>query len=255
MVRRAAVGHRGRVQDLRRVVQGPEHLAEVQEAARGGGEYSHRREFRRGGRLSADERQTSEPRLPSEVWVLITANVVIALGYGVVAPVLPQYARNFGVSISAATFVITAFAADAAVFRAGQRLLVQRLGERRVYREWLLIVAVSTGACAFAQTYWQLLLFRSLGGFGSTMFFVSSLGLMIRISPDGRPRSGRGHVLQRVPGRLGRRPGDGQPDRRSGSGRAVPDLRRRTADRRGGGVRQPAAFASGGAGASRPNRR
>ena len=51
-----------------------------------------------------------KPKLPSEVWVLITANVVIALGYGVVAPVLPQYARNFGVSISAATFVITAFA-------------------------------------------------------------------------------------------------------------------------------------------------
>ena len=50
-----------------------------------------------------------KPKLPGEVWVLITANVVIALGYGVVAPVLPQYARNFGVSISAATFVITAF--------------------------------------------------------------------------------------------------------------------------------------------------
>ena len=44
-------------------------------------------------------------------------------------------------------------------------------------------MAVSTGACAFAHTYWELLLFRSLGGIGSTMFFVSALGLMIRISP------------------------------------------------------------------------
>src|SRR3712207_7248620 len=43
-------------------------------------------------------------------WVLVAANVVVALGYGVVAPVLPQYARHFGVSIAAATFVITAFA-------------------------------------------------------------------------------------------------------------------------------------------------
>ena len=50
------------------------------------------------------------------------------------------------------------------------------------------IVAVSTGACAFAQTYWQLLLFRSLGGLGSAMFTVSSLGLMIRIRPDARGR-------------------------------------------------------------------
>src|SRR5581483_9792483 len=62
--------------------------------------------------------------------------------------------------------------------------LVQRLGERRIYVTGILIVALSTGACAFAQTYWQLLLFRSLGGIGSTMFFVSSLGLMIRVSPE-----------------------------------------------------------------------
>ncbi|HEV7422949.1 MAG TPA: MFS transporter [Mycobacterium sp.] len=135
--------------------------------------------------------ETDKPkdRLPSEVWVLITANAVIALGYGVVAPVLPQYARNFGVSISAATFVITAFALMRLCAAPASGVLVQRLGERRIYISGLLIVAVSTGACAFAQTYWQLLLFRSLGGLGSAMFTVSSLSLMIRISPaDARGR-------------------------------------------------------------------
>ncbi len=127
---------------------------------------------------------TSKPRLPGEVWILITANAVIALGYGVVSPVLPQYARNFGVTISAATFVITAFALMRLIFAPVSGVLVQRLGERRVYVTGILIVALSTGACAFAQTYWQLLGFRSLGGIGSTMFFVSSLGLMIRVSPE-----------------------------------------------------------------------
>ncbi len=134
--------------------------------------------------VSEDEYQTSEPRLPGEVWILITANFVIALGYGVVSPVLPQYARNFGVTISAATFVITAFAAMRLCFAPVSGLLVQRLGERRVYVTGILIVSLSTGACAFAQNYWQLLVFRSLGGIGSTMFFVSSLGLMIRVSPE-----------------------------------------------------------------------
>ncbi len=138
------------------------------------------------GECTADQ---AKPKLPSEVWVLITANVVIALGYGVVSPVLPQYARDFGVSISAATFVITAFSLMRLVFAPASGLFVQKIGERRVYLSGLLIVAVSTGACAFAQTYWQLLLFRSLGGFGSAMFTVSSLGLMIRISPpDARGR-------------------------------------------------------------------
>jgi MFS family permease len=137
------------------------------------------------GECSAD----AKPKLPREVWVLITANVVVALGYGVVSPVLPQYARDFGVSISAATFVITAFSLMRLVSAPASGLFVQKVGERRVYVSGLLIVAVSTGACAFAQTYWQLLLFRSLGGFGSAMFTVSSLGLMIRISPpDARGR-------------------------------------------------------------------
>ncbi|MBU9764211.1 MFS transporter [Mycobacterium sp. TNTM28] len=128
-------------------------------------------------------------RLPREVWLLVCANVVVALGYGVVAPVLPSYARHFDVSIAAATFVITAFAAMRLVGAPPAGFLVQRLGERRVYISGLLIVAVSTGACAFAETYAQLLLFRSLGGVGSAMFTVSSLGLMIRISPpDARGR-------------------------------------------------------------------
>jgi len=138
---------------------------------------------------AADCPAPEKPKLPSEVWVLITANVVIALGYGVVAPVLPQYARDFGVSISAATFVITAFSLMRLLAAPASGLIIQKLGERRVYLSGLLIVAVSTGACAFAHTYWQLLLFRSLGGFGSAMFTVASLGLTIRISPpDARGR-------------------------------------------------------------------
>jgi len=128
--------------------------------------------------------QQAGHRLPHEVWALIGANAVIALGYGVVAPVLPQLARHFGVSLSAATFVITAFAVMRLCAAPPTGLLIQRLGERQVYIAGVLIVAVSTAACAFAHTYWQLLVYRAIGGIGSTMFFVSALGLMIRMSPE-----------------------------------------------------------------------
>jgi MFS transporter, ACDE family, multidrug resistance protein len=121
--------------------------------------------------------------MPREVWVLTLANMMIALGYGVVAPVLPQYARHFGVGIGAVTVVITAFSLARLCFAPIAGLAVQRLGERRVYICALLTVSLSTGACAFAQTYWQLLLFRAFAGIGSIMFVISSLGLMIRISP------------------------------------------------------------------------
>ncbi|WP_460695517.1 MFS transporter [Nocardia thraciensis] len=124
-------------------------------------------------------------RLPVEIWVLIGAAFIIALGYGLVAPVLPQYARGFGVGVAAASAIVSAFALMRLLFAPVSGRLVQRLGERWVYLGGLLIVAVSTGACALAQGYWQLIVLRALGGIGSTMFTVSSLGLVIRMSPAG----------------------------------------------------------------------
>jgi MFS family permease len=111
------------------------------------------------------------------------------MGYGVMSPILPAYARSFGVGIQAATFVITVFSLARLCFAPVSGQLVQRLGERRIYISGLLVVAVSTAASAFAQTFWQLLVFRALNGIGSTMFFVAALGLMIHISPpDARGR-------------------------------------------------------------------
>jgi MFS transporter, ACDE family, multidrug resistance protein len=124
------------------------------------------------------------PALPSEIWVLISASFVIALGFGIVSPVLPQFATEFGVGVFAASAVISTFAMMRLLFAPASGSLVQKLGERPVYLSGLLIVALSTGACAFAQTYWQLLVFRGLGGIGSTMFSVSALGLLIRMSPN-----------------------------------------------------------------------
>lgn len=129
--------------------------------------------------------RTREAALPREIWILVVASFVIALGFGLVAPALPQFARSFDVGLTAATVVISAFAAMRLLFAPVSGTLVQKLGERPIYITGLLIVALSTGACAFAETYWQLLVFRGLGGIGSTMFTVSALGLLVRIAPPG----------------------------------------------------------------------
>ena len=81
--------------------------------------------------IAQDAAAEAGERLPREIWALIGANAVIALGYGVVAPVLPQLARHFGVSLSAATFVITAFAVMRLCAAPPTGLLIQRPVERR----------------------------------------------------------------------------------------------------------------------------
>ncbi len=122
-------------------------------------------------------------RLPREVWVLVAGNLAIAVGFALVAPALPSFARSFNVSVTAASAVISAFAVARLLFAPVSGRLVSMIGERRVYLTGLGIVAVFTGACAFATAYWQLLAFRTLSGIGSTMFTVSAIGLLIHVTP------------------------------------------------------------------------
>lgn len=122
-------------------------------------------------------------RLPREVWLLVVISFVIAVGYGIVAPALPAFARSFNVSVTAASIVISAFALMRLSFAPVSGKLVSTLGERPVYIAGITVVGLSTGACAFAADYWQLLVLRSLGGIGSTMFTVSAVALLIRLTP------------------------------------------------------------------------
>ncbi|MFF1829784.1 MFS transporter [Paenarthrobacter sp. NPDC058040] len=130
-------------------------------------------------------RQDREP-LPRDIKVMLAAAFLIALGFGLVAPVLPQFATTFDVGATAAAVIVSIFAFMRLVFAPAGGALIGRFGERNVYVTGLLIVAASTAACAFAQDYWQLLIFRGLGGAGSVMFTVAAMGLLIRLAPPER---------------------------------------------------------------------
>lgn len=128
-------------------------------------------------------RPTPRVPVPRDVWVLVAAAFVIAVGFGLVAPVLPQLATSFGVGATAASVIVSAFALARLVLAPAAGSLVDRLGERPVYVSGLLLVAASSAACAFAPDYWTLLAVRGLGGVGSTMFTISASGLMVRLAP------------------------------------------------------------------------
>ena len=127
--------------------------------------------------------QSRQDKLPRDIKVMLAAAFLIALGFGLVAPVLPQFATTFGVGNTEAAVIVAIFALMRLVFAPAGGALIARWGERPTYVAGLLIVAASTAACAFAQGYWQLLLFRGLGGIGSVMFTVASMALVIRLAP------------------------------------------------------------------------
>lgn len=115
--------------------------------------------------------------------MLVAAALAVSLGYGIVAPVLPQFAKSFGVTTTLATVVVSAFAFMRLVFAPVSGALSARFGERSMYMAGIVIVAASSAASAAAQSYWHLLVVRALGGVGSVMFTVAAMSLIIKLSP------------------------------------------------------------------------
>ena len=128
--------------------------------------------------------------LPREVGVLAAIALCVALGFGIVAPAIPVFARTFGVTALLAGAVISVFALMRLITSPGAGALVNRVGERAVLSSGLAIVAVSSLLAGFSQTYVQLLVLRGVGGIGSAMFTISAMALLLRTAgPDQRGRA------------------------------------------------------------------
>ncbi|MFC7403852.1 MFS transporter [Georgenia alba] len=128
--------------------------------------------------------------LPRSVFVLAAISFTVAVGFGVMLPVLPVFAKSFGVDTFAASAVVSAFAFARLVTAPGVGPFVNRVGERPVLVAGVLIVAASSAACALATTYGQFLVFRGLGGIGSAMFTVSGMTLLLNsVPPETRGRA------------------------------------------------------------------
>ena len=128
--------------------------------------------------------------LPREVAILSTVSFLVAIGFGLIIPAIPIFASSFGVSKTAIGLIVSAFA----VMRFSSGLisgkLVDRFGERAVLGFGLFMVSFFTLLTAMSQSYTQLLVFRTLGGLGSSMFSVSAGSLLMRsVSDDVRARA------------------------------------------------------------------
>ena len=121
---------------------------------------------------------------PREVGVLVFASFFVAVGFGIIAPTIPLFAKSFGVNNAQVGSIISAFAFArfASGLIAGK--LVDKFGERLVYTVGISFVSLSSFAAALAQSYEQLLIFRSAGGLGSSMFSVAAGSIILRAAND-----------------------------------------------------------------------
>ena len=157
---------------------------------------------RLGARLGGESQS-----LPREVYVLGLIAFCVAVGFGVLVPVLPVFARSFGVSNFKVGAVISAFALMRLVASPFCGRLITVFGERLVMAVGIYIVAISSGLAGIAHSYEQLLLLRGVGGIGSAMFTVSAFTLLLTSVDAGAARPGRRLLPGRLPDRRDGRPG------------------------------------------------
>ena len=128
--------------------------------------------------------------LPPEVAVLSAIAFCVAIGFGILAPSIPVFARSFGVSALEASAVISGMALTRLLMSPFAGVLANKFGERIVLTTGLFLVSLTSFAAGLSQTYWQLLFWRGITGVGSAMFTVSAMALLLRVSkPDQRGRA------------------------------------------------------------------
>src|SRR6478672_5796239 len=128
--------------------------------------------------------------LPPEVAILSAVAFTVALGFGIVAPAIPAFARQFGVSVAAAAGVISVFALMRVVGALPSGRLVDRFGEPGVMAAGIAVVAVSSILAGFSDSFTELVVLRGSGGVGSAMFSISAQALLLGTVPgDQRGRA------------------------------------------------------------------
>ena len=133
-------------------------------------------------------RSKPELRGPSPLRVvefrnLLPISITVALGFGLVVPVLPPFARSFGVGLAVVGLVQLVFGFTRFSSGIGAGLLVDRWGERACTVAGILIVAASSYAAGFAQNFPQLVLARGFGGAGSALFISGLMNRVLKIIP------------------------------------------------------------------------
>lgn len=120
------------------------------------------------------------------VRVAILIVFVIMVGFGIIAPILPLYARSFGVSYEAASLLISAFAVARLVADPIAGPIVDRVGERIASVGGVVIVGLSSLLAGFAPNFLLAVIFRGSGGVGSSILFAALYSYILKIVPSDR---------------------------------------------------------------------
>jgi MFS family permease len=121
-----------------------------------------------------------------QTWALTVAIGFVMTGVSLVAPIIPLYALEFGVSYTAAGALITGFALARLMFSLMGGVAGDRFGARRVAIGGALLLTVSSVTAALAPNYGVLLISRFVEGMGSAVLATTASQYLVQTAPKER---------------------------------------------------------------------
>src|SRR5918912_914445 len=129
------------------------------------------------------------------MWVCLVI-AVNQLGFGIIVPVTPIYARPFGVSEAAIGLVVAIYGLGRFLFSVPVGQAADRFGRKRTIFAGTLLTCLGSLLCGLAGDFTQLLLFRFIAGIGSTTVIT---GTQIVVA-DVASRENRGRMMSTYQG-------------------------------------------------------
>lgn len=129
-------------------------------------------------------------RTNERILAICGSTVLVMAGQGMTGPILPLFARSFGVSTAVVGLTITVFALARLVLNLPAGAWADKRGRRPLLISGPLILTVGMVGSGLSQTIWQLLAWRFVAGAGSAIYMSAAQLYILDIStPDRRGRN------------------------------------------------------------------
>ncbi len=122
-------------------------------------------------------------RESEELIVLCGATFLVMAGQSVVSPVLPLYAKDFGVSATMVGLTLTVFALARLIVNVPAGMIADRYGRRVLLVGGPIVTSIGMFGSGYADDIWTLLVWRFVAGAGSALYMSAALIYLIDIAP------------------------------------------------------------------------
>lgn len=112
--------------------------------------------------------------------------MMLVTGMNILTPVLPGYARSFGVSAAEVGAVVAAFALGRLLFDVIGGALLDRIGVRAVCTAGCLVTGIASLEAGFTDSFSVLLVARLFQGIGSALYMNAATTLVVALLPPGK---------------------------------------------------------------------